>query len=98
MSKRFLNVEYSGIRTRINVTDFEDLSEVQVAVKEAFSIDVGFGLIQLFDQQGQQINTWALFNSLPQEYFVEGGLFLTIRTSPPPLVPAPTQGTLLINA
>ncbi|KAI8904021.1 hypothetical protein EDD86DRAFT_249911 [Gorgonomyces haynaldii] len=33
MPKRFLNVEYAGIRTRINVTQFEDLSEVQDAIK-----------------------------------------------------------------
>jgi len=87
MPKRFLNVEYSGTRTRINVTDFEDLSEVQDAVKVKMPNALSrfdSPHLQLFDQQGQQINTWALFNSLPQEYFVEGGLSLTIRTSPPP--------------
>ncbi|KAI8905907.1 hypothetical protein EDD86DRAFT_181705, partial [Gorgonomyces haynaldii] len=65
MPKRFLNVEYAGTRTEIDVTGFEDLSEVQDAIKGALSIDVGYGLIQLYDQQGQHINKWALFNSLP---------------------------------
>lgn len=87
MPKRFVNVEYSGTKTRINVTEFEDLSEVQDAVKAKFGpamADVGAPQIQIQDQQGQQINMWALFNSLPQGYFAEGGPCLAIRILPPP--------------
>ncbi|KAI8904001.1 hypothetical protein EDD86DRAFT_180788, partial [Gorgonomyces haynaldii] len=40
MPKRFLNVEYAGIRTRINIADFEDLSEVQDAIKAKCGEDV----------------------------------------------------------
>ena len=79
MPKRFLNVEYSGSKTSIYVTDFEDLSEVQIAVKEAFSIDVGFGLIRLYDLQGQLITD---LDDIPKDYYKklkDGGLFLAVH-------------------
>ena len=48
MPKRFLNVEYAGIKTRINVTDMEDLSELQDAILEDYgSVMKGFGAAQL---------------------------------------------------
>jgi len=86
MPKRFLNVEYSGIRARINVTDFEDLSEVQDAVKVKYGpvmADVGAPQLLFYNEQGQQINTWALLNSLPQGYFAERGACLAISITPP---------------
>ena len=42
------------------------------------------GILQLYDQQNQHINKWALFNYLAQEYFTEGGICVVIGTSPPP--------------
>jgi len=84
--KRFLNVEYSGIRTRINITEMEDLSEVQDGIKVKYGpvmADVGAAQLQLYDQQNQHINTWALFNSLPQEYFTELGLSLVVPNLQP---------------
>ncbi|KAI8903354.1 hypothetical protein EDD86DRAFT_179977, partial [Gorgonomyces haynaldii] len=69
MPKLFLNIEYAGIRTRINVTQFEDLSEVQDAIKAKLAhalAHVDAPQLQLYDQQGQHINKWALFNSLSQ--------------------------------
>ena len=87
MTKRFLNVEYSGIRTEIDITDMEDLSEVKNAIKAKFrqAIPVAAALIQLYTtNRDQLINTWALFNSLPQEYFDEGGSCVVIGTSSPP--------------
>ena len=46
--KLFLNVEYSGIKTRINATDFEDLSEVRRAIKEEYGPAMAaFGAAQL---------------------------------------------------
>ncbi len=92
MPKRFLNVEYAGTPTRINVTEFEDLSEVQDAIKTKYGPvmnNVGAPQLRLYDQEDKYINTWPSFESLPQEYFVEGGPFLTIGISPPP--PAPRQ-------
>ncbi|KAI8891822.1 hypothetical protein BC833DRAFT_558548 [Globomyces pollinis-pini] len=38
MPKRFLNVEYNGTGTEINVTDIEDLSEVKDGIKLKLSI------------------------------------------------------------
>jgi hypothetical protein len=85
MPKRFLNVEYSGTSTRINVTDMEDLSEVQDAIKAKCGEDVPgpSSRIQLYDQQGQHINKWALFNSLPLEYYDEDGPSIVIHISVP---------------
>ncbi|KAI8904112.1 hypothetical protein EDD86DRAFT_178690, partial [Gorgonomyces haynaldii] len=68
MPKRFLNVEYAGIRTEIDVTDFERLGQVQDAIKAKLThalAHVDAPQLQLYDQQGQHINKWALFNSLP---------------------------------
>ncbi|KAJ2989085.1 hypothetical protein HDV02_005181 [Globomyces sp. JEL0801] len=84
MPKRFLNIEYYGIKTEVDITTAGRLGEVQLAVKEAFSIDVGFGLIQLYDQQGQHINKWALLNSLHLDYFTEGGACVVVGISSQP--------------
>ncbi|KAI8896686.1 hypothetical protein BC833DRAFT_519340, partial [Globomyces pollinis-pini] len=55
MPKRFLNVEYYGTRTDINVTDMEDLSEVNTTIKAYFGEDIPApaSRIQLYDQQGK---------------------------------------------
>jgi len=79
MPKRFLNVEYSGVRAEIDVTEAERLGQVLRAIKDELSnslAQVDAPQLQLYDQQGQHINTWALLNSLPQQYFTELGLFL----------------------
>ena len=86
MPKRFLNVEYSGIRTEIDVTEAERIGQVQVAIKAMYGpalADVGAAQLQLYDQQGQHIKTWALFNSLSQDYFTEECLFLVVHTLQP---------------
>jgi len=70
------------------VTDFEDLSEIRDAVKAKFDpvmADVGAALIQFYNRQYQFISTWALFNSLPQEYFTIGGSCVFIEILPLPL-------------
>ncbi|KAJ2992254.1 hypothetical protein HDV02_003185 [Globomyces sp. JEL0801] len=82
MPKRFLNVEYNRTGTKIDVTTSERLGEVQVAVKEAFSIDVGLGLIQLYDKQGQHITD---LGDISEEYYMKsknGGLFLVLTFHP----------------
>ena len=90
MPKQFLNVQYSATKARINVTDMEDLSEVQDAIKaklaNAFS-QVDAPQLQLYTNSNRDllISTWALFNSLPPEYFVEGGSCVVVGTSPPPI-------------
>jgi hypothetical protein len=65
MPKRYLNVEYSGARTRINVTDMEDLSEVRRATKTDYGpvmADVGASQLQFYDQEVQHVNKWAFSN------------------------------------
>jgi hypothetical protein len=84
MPKRFLDVEYSGTRTRIDVTESERLGQIQDAVKEAFAIDVAYAYIQLYDQQNQQITD---LDDIPEDYYKklkDGGLSLVVRTSQPP--------------
>ncbi|KAK5664489.1 squalene synthetase-like protein [Batrachochytrium dendrobatidis] len=71
MPKRFLNVEYNTISTEIDVTDFEDLSEVQDAIKSEYGpamADIDAPQLQLYtnSNKDQLINTWALLDSLPQ--------------------------------
>ena len=84
MPKQFLNVQYSASKTRINVTEMEDLSEVQDAISRAFSLKVGYAFIQLYtSNRDLRISTWALFNSLSQEYFTKGGSCVDVGTSPP---------------
>ena len=64
MTKRFLNVEYSVYKTRINVTDMEDLSEVRRAIKAELSnslAQVDAPQLQLYTtNRDQLINTWAI--------------------------------------
>ncbi|KAJ3376728.1 hypothetical protein HDU84_009475 [Entophlyctis sp. JEL0112] len=84
-TKRFVNVSWEGVSTRINVTDFEDLSEIRRAVKWKYgshlpAVDAPF--IQL-SVGGTPITNWTQFNSLPIEYFTIDGPCLVIRTTPP---------------
>jgi hypothetical protein len=87
MPERYLNIEYSGIRTEIDVTAMEDLSEVRRAIKAELAnnlADVDAPLLQLYDQQRQLITD---LDDIPEDYYKKpkhGGLFLVIRTSPPP--------------
>ncbi|EGF76734.1 hypothetical protein BATDEDRAFT_28175 [Batrachochytrium dendrobatidis JAM81] len=51
MPKRFLNVEYGTISTEIDVTDFEDLSDVQDAIKSEYDpamADIDAPQLQLY--------------------------------------------------
>ncbi|KAI8897700.1 hypothetical protein BC833DRAFT_658378 [Globomyces pollinis-pini] len=65
--------------------DFEgDFGDFKGGTARAFSIDVGFGLIQLYDQQGQHIDKWALLNSLHLDYFTEGGACVVVGISSQP--------------
>jgi hypothetical protein len=91
MPKRFLNIEYSGTKTEVDITEAERICEAQVAVKEAFSIDVGFGLIQLYDQQGQHITD---LDEIPENYckkVKDGGLFLVVHGPKQESVSAPKR-------
>ncbi|OAJ44884.1 hypothetical protein BDEG_28068 [Batrachochytrium dendrobatidis JEL423] len=55
MPKRFLNVEYDTISTEIDVTDFEDLSDVQDAIKSEYGpamADIDAPQLQLYTNNG----------------------------------------------
>ncbi|OAJ37409.1 hypothetical protein BDEG_21430 [Batrachochytrium dendrobatidis JEL423] len=89
MPKRYLNVEYDTISTEIDVTDFEDLSDVQDAIKSEYGpamADIDAPQLQLYTNtnKNQLINTWTLLDSLPQEYFTQDGSCAVIGCFPPP--------------
>ncbi|EGF84177.1 hypothetical protein BATDEDRAFT_84908 [Batrachochytrium dendrobatidis JAM81] len=99
MSKRYLNVEYAGTRTRIDITDFEDLSDAQDAIKAKYGpamADIGAPQLQLYDQQGQLIadlDDIAIENT-PQYYKkrTRGGSCVVIGVLPlPPRQPTQTD-------
>ena len=84
MSKRFLNIEYCGIKTAIDVTDIERLNQVQNAIKAEFCVSlaqVTAPQLQLYKNTSTDhvISTCALLNSLPEEYFSEGGSSVIVR-------------------
>ncbi|OAJ42042.1 hypothetical protein BDEG_25546 [Batrachochytrium dendrobatidis JEL423] len=96
MPKRYLNVEYGTISTEINVTDFEDLSDVQDTIKSEYDpamADIDAPQLQLYtnSNKDQLINTWALLDSLPQKYFTQDGSCVVIGCLPsPPRQPTQT--------
>jgi len=82
MPKRFLNVEYAGTKTRINITGAERLGEVRRAIKAEFAnglAHVDAPQLQLFDQENKQITD---LDDIPRDYFLKaraGGLFLVVH-------------------
>ncbi|KAJ3251912.1 hypothetical protein HK103_002017 [Boothiomyces macroporosus] len=78
MSKRFLNVEYNGLKAEIDVTDAERLGQVQLTIKTTFGntfekVDAPYlQPFQPLDSEKRHINKWKQVNSLPQNYFEEG--------------------------
>ena len=81
---KFLNISFQGIITEINVTGFDRMGEVRRAVKEEFGDDIpaSAARIQVSDQEGTVISRWASINTLPEEYFAEGGLCLAVSILP----------------
>jgi hypothetical protein len=78
MPRRFLNIQYSGIKTEIDVTEVESIRQVQDAIKAELGnnlalVDSPQLLLYSNSNKDKHINTWDLINSLPQEYFIEGG-------------------------
>lgn len=88
-ARRFLNVASGGLETRIKVVGVEDLSEIQVAIKESFGdgVPAPSAQIELYDQDKQRIKTWSDFCSLSQDYFTECGASLTVQVFRPVLEP-----------
>ncbi|KAJ3194529.1 hypothetical protein HDU82_002440, partial [Entophlyctis luteolus] len=80
MPKKFVNVSYGEVTSRINVTDLEDLSELRRAVNEEFDIHVAAPLIQL-SAGGTRITD---LGDIPPKYFEKHGPCLVIRKNPLP--------------
>ncbi len=86
---RYLNVQFGTLTAEVDITGISRLGGVKSAIKRELCnslAQVDAALIQLYtnSDRDQLINTWALFNSLPQKYFDEGGSCVVIGTSPPP--------------
>ena len=87
MNDLYLNVQYGNTLTaEVNITGISRLGGVQDAIKAKLgeAIPVSAALIQLYTPNRDLITTWALFKSLPEEYFNEGGSCVIIGTSPLP--------------
>jgi hypothetical protein len=82
--KRFLNVQYEGKKTKIDILGLERLSQVMGKIKEKYHLTQDS--IQLWKKTATEktlINTWNLLNSLPGAYFEEkNGIELTIVLLP----------------
>ncbi|KAJ3317482.1 hypothetical protein HDV06_001538 [Boothiomyces sp. JEL0866] len=81
MSERYLYVQVNGVVSDINIAGLNRFSAVQDKIKERFPgglVNVDTPLIQLVNHNNQRINTWALVDSLPKEYFMENGYFLQV--------------------
>ncbi|KAJ3252840.1 hypothetical protein HK103_001134 [Boothiomyces macroporosus] len=87
MAKRFLNVRYNGVNARINVTEMDDISDVQDAIKATFGntfekIDAPY--LQLFQPLENGEKEILDLEEIPEDYYrkvKEGGLSLVIRCS-----------------
>ena len=92
----FLNVVYGGTRTRINTTDIEDVSELRRAIKEEYKnalAEIDAPQLQLYKSSpNERLAAMAAYRALPNEFRVEGGPCVEIRTSPPP-----SKQSLLLN-
>ncbi|KAJ3337815.1 hypothetical protein HDU83_008493, partial [Entophlyctis luteolus] len=83
MPKKFVNVSCGEVTSRINVTDLEDFSELQNAVKGMYAMQlaaVDAPLIQLL-AGGTRITD---LGDIPPKYFEKHGPCLVIRKTPPP--------------
>ena len=82
MPKRFLNIEYSGTKTEVDITEAEILGELQDAIKAKIAntlAQVDAPELKLYDQQGQHITD---LDDIPGNYCKKvqvGGLFLVVH-------------------
>jgi hypothetical protein len=84
---RYLNVQFHLLSTEVNITSISRLSGVKHAIKQELSntlSHVDAPQLQLYtnSNKDQLINTWDSLNSLPQEYFTEGGCCVVIFITP----------------
>ncbi|KAJ3307751.1 hypothetical protein HDV04_002613 [Boothiomyces sp. JEL0838] len=92
MPKRFLNVEYNGVKAEIDVTDAERLGQVQLAIKEMYGEDISAPpyRIQLFQPLNNQDKQISDLDEITDDFFMKltkGGRSLVIHTAPSPNQP-----------
>lgn len=84
--KKFLNVNYKGTTTEIDVSGAERLGEVQDAIKAKYgdAIPVAAAFIHLYDNQNNHITD---LEDIADEYYKKlknGGSCVDVHTSPAP--------------
>jgi hypothetical protein len=87
--RKYINVRFGLLTTRIRTDEIEDLSELQDLIKAKYSnarAGIDAPQLQLYKSYPEErIARMADFRALPNDFFVEdGGLALEIHTSPPP--------------
>ena len=82
-SKRFLNVQYGGNKTEIDILGLERLGPVITAIKTYFGEDIPgpAARIQLWKKTATENTVIEDLDDIPDEYYLKpksGGLILTI--------------------
>ncbi|ORY40704.1 hypothetical protein BCR33DRAFT_357008 [Rhizoclosmatium globosum] len=80
--QRYLNIRLPGsVITEVNITGITRLGGVQDAIKLKLgdAINSAAAFIGIFDVNNNRISTWTEFDSLPNDYFEEGGCCLTVH-------------------
>ncbi|KAI8892808.1 hypothetical protein BC833DRAFT_625470, partial [Globomyces pollinis-pini] len=80
-TKRFLNVQFGGIKTEIDIRGVERLREVRDKVKEQYGLTQGSACIQLWMETTTGNTAIEDLDEIPESYYLKakkGGLFLTI--------------------
>ena len=84
----FLNVVYGGTRAEIKTDGIKRISELQDLIKAKYKntlAEIDAPQLQLYKSYpNERIATMADFAALSNNFYVEGGPCLEIRTSPPP--------------
>jgi hypothetical protein len=85
MNKRFLNISYKDKKTRINITEMEDLRELHDEIKERFGEDIPAPAadIQVSEEGGNLIEDLEDIDTLPVGCFAEGGGCLEVKLQSP---------------
>ncbi|KAI8894677.1 hypothetical protein BC833DRAFT_543306, partial [Globomyces pollinis-pini] len=88
VTKRFLNVQYGAIATRINVTDMKNIRDVITAITNYYKGGISSSAgIQLWKKTASENNLIQDLVDIPEDYYLtpsNGGLSLAIVLPPSP--------------
>ena len=68
-TKRFLNVQYGGNKTEIDIHGMKRLGEVRDKVKEKYELTRGSAYIQLWKKTATENTLIEDFDDIPDEYY-----------------------------